>query len=83
MVTESFRYMQEIYKSCALKISNLLPLLLNSTNNIFSTGDFISYLTIFKSVKKNPGYAFTDAVLINILDMEGGNAVQNLDMTYR
>lgn len=50
---------------------------------MFSTGDFISYLTIFKSVKKKTGYAFTDAVLINILDMEGGNAVQNLDMTYR
>lgn len=77
--------MQEIYKSCAQKISNLLPLLLNNANNIFSTGDFISYLTIFKSVKKKnqTGYAFTDAVLINILDMEGGNAVQNLDMTYR
>lgn len=78
--------MQEIYKSYAQKISCLLPLLLNNANNIFSTGDFISYLTIIKSVKKKtgkkPGNAFTDAVLINIVDIEGGNAVQNLDMTY-
>lgn len=73
--------MQEIYKSYAQKISCLLPLLLNNANNIFSTGDFISYLTIFKSVKQT-GNAFTDAVLINIVDIEGGNAVQNLDMTY-